>query len=70
MTEWNRIHAFVNVSKRYIIENYAMVKGKNGEILPVPCNCVDCYHCLFDNTRDCRKQTAEFLESEVSTNDN
>lgn len=69
MTNWDKIHAFVNVSKEYVTEYYGICEGLKGELLPVLCNYTNCNNCIFDNLHDCRKQMEEFLEKEVKTNE-
>lgn len=70
MTNWDKIRVFVSVSKEYIISNYGICKGSKGELIPMPCAYIkNCNGCLFNKVTDCREQTAEFLEKEVTTNE-
>lgn len=69
MTNWDRIREFVSVNKDYIINNCGICKGHNGKLIPVNCNFISCDKCIFDFGTDCREQTAEFLEKEVTINE-
>lgn len=69
MTNWDRIRKVVNVNKDYIINNCGICEGHNGELIPVNCNFINCDKCIFDLGNDCREQTVEFLEKEVTINE-
>ena len=69
MTNWEKIKEGYEIDKDFAIENYAICKGLRHELFLVPCNFIGCEHCVFSWQGDCREQMREFLEKEVTNNE-
>lgn len=70
MTNWDLIRKiYPNVTKNYVISNFALVKDIYDNVILQLCNATYCNVCLLDNDIDCRQGLVDYLEKEVNENE-